>query len=78
MMASDSMPNMPAQVGNNFYVAIQCENADETDKYFNALNDGAIVAMPLQETFWAHRFGLLRDKFGVNWMFNYGKPQPTR
>jgi PhnB protein len=37
--------------------------------------DKGKIKMPVQETFWAARFGMLTDKFGINWMFNFGKPQ---
>ena len=37
---------------------------------FDKLADGGNVTMPMQETFWARRFGMLTDKFGINWMFN--------
>jgi PhnB protein len=73
LMASDSMPGMPVHPGNNFWVALQCESAEETDKLFEAFSDRAKIVMPVRETFWATRFGMLTDKFGVNWMFNFGK-----
>jgi len=41
---------------------------------YAAFSDQAKVTMPLQETFWAARFGMLTDRFGVNWMFNLDKP----
>ena len=36
--------------------------------------DDPDAIMPMQETFWAERFGMLTDKFGINWMFNCDKP----
>jgi PhnB protein len=41
---------------------------------FNDLSEGGTITMPMQETFWAERFGMLTDKFGINWMFNIDKP----
>jgi PhnB protein len=38
---------------------------------FAALSEGATITMPLQDTFWGARFGMLVDKFGINWMFNF-------
>ena len=75
LMASDTMPGMPFQQGNNFSLAISCETPEESDKLFAALGAGGKVIMPLQETFWAARFGMLTDKFGVNWMLDLEKPQ---
>ena len=43
------------------------------ERVFNALADGGKVSMPLQETFWAHRFGMLVDRFGIAWMVNCEK-----
>ncbi|MCW5979925.1 MAG: VOC family protein [Bryobacteraceae bacterium] len=74
IMASDSMPGMPFQQGNNFSISVQCESVEETDRLFTALGERGKVTMPLQETFWAARFGMLTDRFGVNWMFNLEQP----
>jgi PhnB protein len=71
-MASDAVPGMTYQSGNNFWVAIKCESVEETDRLFTAFSENAKIVMP-QETFWAARFGMLTDQFGVNWMFNFEK-----
>ena len=75
LMASDSRVDHPATVGTNFSVSIECEDAAEQDRFFTALSEGGKVTMPLQEMFWGARFGMLIDKFGVNWMFNYELPK---
>jgi PhnB protein len=75
LMASDTMPGMPFQPGTNFSLALECESAAEVDKIFAALSAGGKVTMPVQETFWAERFGMLTDKFGVSWMLDLAKPQ---
>jgi PhnB protein len=75
LMASDALPGMPFQQGNNFQLAISCEAPEESDRLFTALSAGGKVVMPLQETFWAERFGMLTDKFGVSWMLDLEKPQ---
>jgi PhnB protein len=56
--------------------AIRCESLPEIDALFAALGENGNVAMPLQETFWASRFGVQTDQFGIYWMLNRGKPQP--
>jgi PhnB protein len=73
LMASDAMPGMTYQGGNNFWVAIKCESIEKTDRLFTAFSENAKIVMPAQETFWAARFGMLTDQFGVNWMFNFEK-----
>lgn len=42
----------------------------DMEKVFQRMAEGGTVTMPLQDTFWGARFGMLRDRFGVNWMFN--------
>lgn len=75
LMASDIQPGSPFTQGNNCYINIACESDAEIDKLFAALAEGGKVEMPVQDTFWGARFGMLTDKFGVHWMFNYEKPK---
>jgi PhnB protein len=75
IMASDTMPGMPHEQGNNFSIALGCESVSEIDEYFAALSEKGKVTMPLQETFWAPRFGMLTDQFGINWMLNLEQPR---
>ncbi len=71
LMASDTMPGMPLQQGNNFAVSIECESNEEVDKLFAALGENGKVGMPVQDMFWGARFGTLTDQFGIRWMFNF-------
>jgi len=73
LMASDSMPGMPFQQGNNFSITIPCESAEELDRIFQALSEKGNVTLEPQQTFWAKRFGMLTDRFGIAWMFNFEK-----
>lgn len=76
LMASDIMPGMGQyQPGNNFSVTIGCESKEEIQKIFAALSEGGSVTMPLADQFWGSHFGMLRDKFGVEWMLNYEYPK---
>ena len=75
LMASDTMPGMPLHQGNNFSISVQCESAHEIDSFFAALGEGGKVTMPLQDQFWGARFGMLTDRFGVQWMFNFTHPK---
>ena len=70
VMASDTMPGTKLAVGNNFSINIDCGSVDEQDRFFKALGTGGTVTMPLQDTFWGARFGMLKDKYGVQWMLN--------
>ena len=49
-------------------LTLNAANPAEAEKLFGALGKGGQVTMPMSETFFAHRFGMLADKFGVNWM----------
>ena len=77
IMACDNVfeEQNPTTVGNNISLAIGGDDVVAADTMFEKLSDGGTVTMPMQETFWAQRFGMLVDKFGINWMFNVEKPQ---
>ena len=49
-------------------LTLNATDNSEAEKVFGALGKGGQVTMPMSETFFAHRFGMLADKFGVNWM----------
>jgi PhnB protein len=51
-------------------VSISVDDAADAERIFNALAAKGTVRMPLQETFWAVRFGMLVDRFGIPWMVN--------
>ena len=46
----------------------------EGQRIFNALADSGTVTLPFEPTFWAKRFGMLKDRFGVAWMVNVANP----
>jgi PhnB protein len=75
LMASDIAPGMTLSRGNNFWIAVACETAEETDQLFGALSENGRVVMAPQETFWSPRFAMLTDQFDVNWMLNFEKPE---
>ena len=57
-----------------FRVAINVDTAEEAERIFKALSEGGNVTMPIQETFFAQRFGMVDDKFGQPWMV-HGAPK---
>ena len=57
-----------------FDVLISLDSQEEAERIFAALADGGAEQMPLQETFWALRFGMVTDRFGTPWMINCAKP----
>ena len=70
-MVSDTMPGQEVNSGSNLSLSLNFLNLADIDNTFAALSEGAKITMPLQDTFWGARFGMLTDKFGINWMFNH-------
>ena len=75
LMASDANDRFPVQEGNIISLSINFKDEESITKTFNGLAEGGTVLMPLQDTFWGAKFGMLKDVFGVHWMFNYDKPK---
>ena len=67
LMASDGRCEGPATF-EGFSLSITVLDEAEAERVFAALSDGGLVTMPLEKTFWAPKFGMLQDKFGVGWM----------
>jgi PhnB protein len=53
-----------------FSVSVVTKDPAETERVFNALAQDGQVNMPLQQTFWSAKFGMLQDRFGISWMVN--------
>jgi len=59
-----------------FSLSIAVADETEADRVFAALGEGGLVTMPLAKTFWAPKFGMVQDRFGVSWMVSVEhKPQ---
>jgi PhnB protein len=72
LMGSDAPPGRYEKPGGIF-VTLGIKDPAEAERVFHALAEGGTVSMPIQETFWAVRFGMLVDKFGTPWMVNCEK-----
>ena len=59
------------------YLTLNTDSDSEAERIFSALSDGGQVLMPMQETFFASRFGQVRDRFGINWMILHERPMPA-
>ena len=72
LMGTDAPESMGFKLnfGNNSYISLEPDTKEETKKLFNALSEGGIITMELQDMFWGAYFGTCIDKFGVQWMFN--------
>lgn len=76
LMGSDMIESMASvyKPGNNFWLSVNPDSEKDAEKYFNALSSGGIVAMPLEKAPWGALFGMLVDKYGIQWMINYTYP----
>ncbi len=73
LQGADALPER-YQKPQGFSVLLYIGAAAEADRIFKALAEKGAVQMPIQETFWAQRFGTLVDQFGTPWTINCGKP----
>lgn len=69
ILGSDSPPGYYQQP-NGFCISLSFDDPVEADRVFNVLAENGQVNMPLQQTFWAQKFGMLIDQFGIPWMVN--------
>ena len=69
LMGADGPPPHDDK-GGNTCISIQVKSIEDADRIFHALSAGGAVQMPLQETFWAHRWAAFTDRFGKPWMVN--------
>jgi PhnB protein len=53
-----------------FSLSLQMRSEQEAERVFEALAQGGRIVMPLEKTFWAARFGMVVDRFGIPWMVN--------
>ena len=74
LMGSDCPPDrFDAMKG--ITVCLSIDEPGEADRVFKGLSENAsAITMPIQETFWARRFGMVTDQFGTPWMINCEKP----
>ena len=71
IMASDNSDEMYDRP-QGFYVSIETPSIAEFDRVFAALSEGAEqITMPPEETFWAERFAMFRDRYATPWMLSY-------
>jgi PhnB protein len=74
LMGSDA-PSGHYHSPQGFSLSLQPKDTQEAERIFNALAENGKVNMPLQQTFWGARFGMLVDQFGIPWMINCEEKQ---
>lgn len=74
IMGADSAPSH-YQKASGIDVSVNVKDPEEAERIFATLSEGGQVRMPLEETFWAKKFGMCTDRFGIPWMINCEKEQ---
>jgi PhnB protein len=72
LMGSDAPPERYEEP-KGFSVSLQINDPADAERIFHALGENGTVRMPIEQTFWAVRFGMLVDRFGIPWMVNCEK-----
>jgi PhnB protein len=75
LMAADVPPER-FQPMRSAYLSLTVGSIDEAERIYALLSNGGEIFMPMEETFFAFRFGMLRDKFGTPWMILHERPMP--
>lgn len=70
LMGSDAPPDRATKSAAAFSVSLGLKDPAEAERIFHSLEEKGTVQMPMQQTFWALRFGMLVDRFGVPWMIS--------
>ena len=72
LMGSDVLEGFgpPMVAGTNFAVSINAVSDAEADRLYKGLSEGGDASMPMAKQFWGTYFGMLTDKFGINWMIS--------
>ena len=74
IMGSDKHPSFDdLNFGDNVKLSLSVDSKEEADRLFNALSASGSIEMPIEDTFWGDYFGMLTDKFGVQWMIAFTK-----
>jgi PhnB protein len=78
LMGSDSSEAFghATVIGNNFSISVNAKSQSEADRLYNGLSAGGQKTMPMSKTFWGSYFGMLTDRFGIQWMLSYDEKGP--
>jgi PhnB protein len=76
LMGSDVPPDH-FQPMRSVYLSLGADSSEEAERIFKLLSEGGEIFMPMAETFFAFRFGMLRDRFGTSWMILHQRPMPS-
>lgn len=72
---SSAFGHQPIKRGDNFSISLEANTESEARYLYHELANQAQSHLPLEKTFWGALFGMVTDKFGIQWMINYKLPQ---
>jgi PhnB protein len=76
LMGSDVPEHMAQAVfGNSLSLSMHAESREDADRMYAALSEGGKASMPMSDMFWGDYWGMLIDKFGINWMISFNAQQ---
>ncbi|MES2765806.1 MAG: VOC family protein [Bacteroidota bacterium] len=77
LMGTDALESMghKLKAGDNMALSIDAESKEEAERFFQELSEGGKVSVPLSPQFWGDLFGMLTDKFGIQWMVSFNEPK---
>ena len=75
LMGSDTLEAFGQKLvtGNNFTIYLEAESMEEAERVFNGLSTQGIIKMPFARAHWGDHFGMLTDKYDINWSVNFSK-----
>lgn len=76
LMGGDVAPDR-YEAPKGFSLSLQIDRTSEAERVFQALAEGGTVVVPLEQTFWAARFGMIVDRFGIPWLINCETSEPS-
>ena len=76
LMGADVAPNRYEEP-KGFSLSLQMKSTADAERIFQELAPGGRIVLPLERTFWAARFGMVVDRFGIPWLINCEQPDQT-
>lgn len=79
LMATDALESQGFKIkeGNNFHLSLNAKSEAEADKFYTNLSKGGKATMSMMKQFWGAYFGMLTDKYGINWMVSHDTVNPN-
>ena len=72
LMGADNAEAYKGNISNNnFSLSITSDNKKEADRLFKKLSEGGKIKLAMNETFWGSYYGIVNDKFGINWKISF-------